>query len=125
MKELIFDFVNQYAVWGILIGVLLVVFALWRMQRQLKKLNRSLGAMTAKIQEYFTVIMEEEQEEPQLVSTKEAERSTPVPARERERNTYVPVRERERNAQIQPSPRKVQSPEEEAVLQAVLKEYFS
>ena len=65
MKELIFQFIDQYALWGLLIITLLAVFLLARIHRQLGRLNRSLGMVTGNIQEYFNVIMAEEPELPE------------------------------------------------------------
>lgn len=104
MKEQIFEFVNQYAVWGILIGVLMIVFVLWRMKRQLKKLNRSLSSIAEKIQEYLTAVMEEEPD------------SQPISIRENQNREPFLVREEGK--------REINS-EDEAVIHAVLKEYFS
>lgn len=106
MKEQIFQFVNEYAVWGILIAVLLTFFMLCRMNRQLKKLNRSLSGMAGKIQDYFTVIMEEEPLETPPAAAKEAEHTEDLPKRE--------IYERKNTRQ-----------EDEAVIHAVLKEYLS
>lgn len=84
MKELIFEFVNQYAMWGILIAACLAAVLQWRMQRQLKKLNRSLGAVTGKIQDYFSIIMEGEgQEEHSPVTSVGSERFTSASGSER------------------------------------------
>ena len=112
MKELIFEFVNQYAIWGILILAFATAFLLWRMHRQLKRLNRNLGMITGKIQEYFTVIMEENApEEPQRV--------TPAEVRREER--FLTQGERERLH----TEKKKQTPEEEAVFNSVMQEFFS
>ncbi len=114
MKDLIFGFVDQYAVWGILAFVLIATFLLWRMHRQVKRLNRNLGAITAKIQDYFNVILaEEESEEPQ-----------PLAARETPRRDWEVTKE-ERDFLL--SGKKVHSPsaEDEAVFNEVMQEYFS
>lgn len=111
MKEQIFQFVNQYAVWGILLAVLLAFFVLCRMHRQLKKLNRSLSAMTGKMQDYFTAIMEEEPLEPVSISTKEPE-STEEPF---QRRTAEETGLKQKSKRV----------EEEAIIHAVLKEYLS
>lgn len=105
MKEQIFEFVNQYATWGILVAGLLAVFMLCRMHGQLKKLNRSLNSMTGKIQEYFTAITEEPQPEPQPISTREEQRGQRFLVKEEGKKEI--------------------NSEDEAVIHAVLKEYFS
>lgn len=112
MKEFIFEFVNQYAIWGILILVFAAAFLLWRMHRQLKRLNRNLGMITGKIQEYFTVILEE-------AAPEETQRITPGEVRREER--FLAQGERERLH----TERKKQSPEEEAVFHSVMQEFFS
>ena len=110
MREQIFEFVNQYAVWGILLTGLLMLFVLFGVHRQLKKLNRSLSAMTRKLQEYFTAIVEEEQPEEQPISTREKENTEDVHIKKEERV----------NAKAN-----VKKMEDEAVIHAVLKEYLS
>lgn len=105
MKELIYEFVNQYAVWGILILTGTAAFLLGRMQRQLKKLNRNLGMITGGMQEYFQVIMDEEkQEEEQYPEEREIRKESRFPAQEE---------------------RKKADPEEEAVFNSVIQEFFS
>lgn len=111
MKEVIFEFVNQYAVWGILIVVCLAVFMMWRMHRQLKRLNRSLGTMTGKIQEYLKAVMEEEPKEDQMTEPERVWREEP----------FITKEEREFLA----AGKREHSPEDEAVIHAVLQEYFS
>ena len=112
MKDLIFNFVNRYATWGILLVVLLAAFLLWRMHRQLKRLNRNLGAITGKIQEYFDVILEEEE-------SKELE-SVPA-ARSRKEDWEVTDEER----RLLLTRKNVRNPEDEEVFNAVMQEYFS
>ena len=112
MKELIWEFVNQYAIWGILIFTFAAVFLLWRMQRQLKRLNRNLGMVTGKVQEYFSVVMEEAiQEEAQPIKTREVKRE----------DRFFTNAERERMY----TERKKQNPEDEAVFNSVIEEFFS
>lgn len=107
MKELILEFLKEYAALGTVIITLLAVFVLWRMQRQLKRLNRNLAMITNKVQEYFDVIMSEEEAE-----------ETRVPDRREER--YLTREEKE---MLLSRPRE-KNPEDEAVFNAVLQEYF-
>ena len=112
MKELIFEFVNQYAVWGILLLVSAATFLLWRMHRQLKRLNRNLGMITGTIQEYFAVIMEEEAKED----------LQPIPPRQiRREDRFLTSEEIER----QLSEKKKKKSEEEEVFNSVIQEFFS
>lgn len=111
MKDLVFNFVNQYAVWGIFLVVFLAAFLLWRMHRQLKRLNRNLAMITGKIQEYFDVIMEDE----------EQGEVRPL-AREMRREDWEVTKE-ERDFLL--SRKKEHSPEDEEVFNAVMQEYFS
>ncbi len=87
MKELIFDFVTKYAVWGILFFTGAAVFLLWRLLRQQKRLNKSLAMITGNIQAYFDVILAEEEPEPELAVYQER-------GREKAPGTY-PERTRE------------------------------
>ena len=114
MKDLIFEFADQYAVLGILAVVLLAVFLLWRMHRQVKKLNRNLGMITGKIQEYFNVIMEDE--EPEGVQD--------APARDTRRSDWEVTKE-ERDFLLSGRKEQHPDPEDEAVFNAVMQEYFS
>lgn len=110
MKELIFQFIDQYALWGLLIITLLAVFLLARIHRQLGRLNRSLGMVTGNIQEYFNVIMAEEPELPE------------EPVKEMRRGErFLTNEERE----ILTSRRREQSPEDEEVFNSVMQEFFS
>lgn len=112
MKELIFEFVDQYAVWGILILAFTAAFLLWRMHRQLKRLNRNMGKIAGSIQEYFTVIMEENvPEEPQRITAGEGGRE----------DRFLTYEERERRL----AERKKQNAEEEEVFSSVIQEFFS
>ena len=112
MKELIFELVDRYAVWGILILAFAAAFLLWRMHRQLKRLNRSVGMIAGRIQEYFTAVMEGNvQEEPKQIAAGEAGR----------RDRFLTYEERER---IQ-TEKKKQNSEEEAVFNSVIQEFFS
>lgn len=108
MKELIFHFVNQYALWGILIFTGISMLLLWRVLSQQKRLNRSLGLIVGNIQAYFDVILKEEPEELPVREVRREERF--LTGEERE-----PVRMRGRE----------QTPEEEEVFQAVMQEFFS
>lgn len=112
MREIIFEFVNQYAVWGILFITIVVAFLLWRMQQQLKRLNRSLTAVTGNIQEYFNVIMEDE-------PVGDLQR-TPTDGNWREER-FLTNEERE----ILQARRREASPEEEEVFHTMMEEYFS
>lgn len=112
MEERIFEFVSQYVTWGILILVFTAAFILWRMHRQLKRLNRNFGMITGKIQEYLTVIMEENE-------SQEPERTIPAAAGREER--FLAQGEQERLH----TEKKKQTPEEEAVFNSVMQEFFS
>ena len=131
MKELIFDFVTQYAVWGILIFTAAAVFLLWRVLRQQKRLNKSLAMITGNIQAYFDVIMtEEEPEEPEAAPLVRQPREEPffadsdrgVSRRERQRQETFSAGE-ERSMPMTKKPRP--DGEEEDVLNAVFQEFFS
>lgn len=111
MKDLIFAFVNQYAVWGILLAVLLAAFLQWRMHRQIKRLNRNFGVIAGKMQEYFNVIMEEEEPKEMYRPTEDTHR----------RDWEITKEERE----FLLSGKKKPDPEDEAVFNAVMQEYFS
>ncbi len=112
MKESIFAFVNQYAVWGILLVTLAAALLLWRMHRQMKRLNKNLGTITAGISQYLNVIMEEDDEE-ELLSSR---------AREYRRDERF-YGENAREAR--PVRRREQDSEDEAVFNEVIQEYFS
>ncbi len=113
MREIIFEFVNQYAVWGILVATIIATLLLWRGNKQIKRLNRSLSGITENIQDYLNVVMEEEAEE-----IFEPERVTRI----RREDRFLTEEERE----ILLSRKKEQNVEEnEAVFQAVMQEYFS
>ncbi len=129
MKDLIFQFIDQYVLWGLLIITLLAVFLLTRIHRQLGRLNRSLGMVTGNIQEYFNVIMAEEPELPEE-PVKEPWR---VPVQSRESGQMkAPDREMRRGErfltneerEILTSRRREQSPEDEEVFNSVMQEFF-
>ena len=131
MKELIFDFVTQYAVWGILFFTAAAVFLLWRVLRQQKRLNKSLAMITGNIQAYFDVIMtEEETEEPEAAPLARQQREETffadgersVPRREGQRQETFSVGE-ERGIPLAKTSRP--GAEEEEVLNAVFQEFFS
>lgn len=110
MKENIFEFVNQYAVWGILILTFVGTFLLWRMQRQMKKLNGNLGMITKSVQGYFTVIMDENAKEDGRIENRQ----------DRREDSFPDYEERER----QMAEKKKQTSEEEAVFNSVFQEFF-
>lgn len=140
MRELIFQFIHQYALWGLLLIAILTVFLLTRIHSQLKRLNRSLGTVTGNIQEYFRVIMAEEpEEEAAQKETDERQRKTEsawearwasasrdgqraaAPNREMKRGErFLADEERE----ILMSRRREQSSDEEEVFNSVLQEFF-
>lgn len=112
MREIIFEIVNEYAVWGILLLAFVSVIILVRMNGQLRRLNRSLASVTGNVQEYFNVIMTEEPgEEPQPKATRESWKE----------ERFLTKEERE----MLLSHKKETTPEDEAVFQAVMQEYFS
>lgn len=127
MKEMIFQFIDQYALWGLLILTVLTVFLLTRIHSQLKRLNRSLGMVTGNIQEYFRVIMAEEDEE-EKTSTDSKWASAPrdnqrmaTPNREMKRGErFLADGERE----ILVARRREQEPDDEEVFNSVLQEFF-
>lgn len=104
MNQEIIIFIQQYVEWGIFSLGCIAVVTLWRMNGYLKKLNRLLAGMSGKIHDYFTAITEEENDPP--ASTNEKQQYHTVQRDENSKN-------------------KGNSKEEEAVIQAVLKEYFS
>ena len=108
MTDQVIIFIQQYVEWGIFSIGCIAVLTLWRMSGHLKKLNRELSGMSGKMHEYFSVIMEEEDEE--LVSAKEKSDFKFVPKEEKEIHNF-------RN--------KEKAKEEDAVIQSVLQEYFS
>ena len=104
MNQQIIIFIQKYVEWGMFSLGCIAVVTLWRMNGYLKKLNRLLSGMSGKIHDYFTAITEEDDELP--ASTNEKPQYQSVPKEENLKN-------------------KGNSKEEEAVIQAVLKEYFS
>ena len=127
MKEMIFQFIDQYALWGLLILTVLTVFLLTRLHSQLKRLNRSLGMVTGNIQEYFRVIMaEEDEEEKTSTDSKWASASgdnqrMATPNREMKRGErFLADGERE----ILVARRREQEPDDEEVFNSVLQEFF-
>lgn len=150
MKEMIFQFIDQYALWGLLILTILTAFLLTRIHSQLKRLNRSLGMVTGNIQDYFRVIMAEDAEEEKTSTDSEWENSKEkVSDRERPYDTE-PAREAKwassRDGQRMPTPnremkrgerfladgereilasrRREQEPDDEEVFNSVLQEFF-
>lgn len=135
MRDMIFAFIHQYAEWGILVIAILALVVLHCMYRQIKKLNRSLGLVTAKVQQYFDIIMgeeeEAEEEEGRAVHMQEqTARYTP-----REEDFRLTRGEREmllsdysertaRTERVERMDRK-KTKDQEEVLDAVLQEYFS
>jgi len=116
MREIIFEFVNQYAMWGILIVAFFSAIILIRMSVQLKRLNRNLSSVTGKVQEYFNAIMAEEPkseplEEPRRMSARENWREEKFLTKE-ERDMLL-------------GRKNETTPEDEEVFQAVLQEYFT
>lgn len=136
MRDVIFAFIHQYAVWGILLTTFLAAIVLHCVYRQMRKLNRNLSMVTAKVQQYFDIIMKEEEEE-DLYRRRE-EYTEEEPSRRREIHTEEEqerrYRPREEDFQLtrgeremllsDRSDRKKQKRQEE-VLDAVLQEYFS
>lgn len=110
MKALMLQILQDYAILGIIILALIGIFILARMHRQLKKLNRNLGMITKNIQQYFEVIMVEEEEE----TAEEAVRTS------RREEMYLTGEERERRL----SRTKTEQGEEDAVFNSVMQEYF-
>ncbi len=95
---------------AIVFAGMLLLLLLAGILRQIKKLNKSLGNITGKIQAYFDVILREEEEyeeeikpgpEPVQVHTKEQERTKMSEEQEKKRR------------------------EDEKLFNAVLQEYFS
>lgn len=131
MRDMIFAFIHQYAVWGILIAVVLALVVLHCMYRQIRKLNRSLGLVTAKVQQYFDIIMRDEEEEDEQSRRREVHREEEPPGRytPREEDFRLTRGEREmllsdRTDRMDHMDRKKNKNQEE-VLDAVLQEYFS
>lgn len=130
MKEQIIYFVDQYAVWGILIFTVMAVLLLWRLLRQQKRLNRSLGTITERIQAYFDVILTEE--EPEEISEREIRQDHVSFARETRQGDVFPTAEARREErfltreerELLEMRRKEQVPDEE-VFNTVLQEFFS
>lgn len=122
MKEMIFQFIDQYAPWGLLILTILTVFLLTRIHSQLKRLNRSLGMVTGNIQDYFRVIMAEDAEEEKTSTDSRWENSREkVSNREMKRGErFLADGERE----ILASRRREQEPDDEEVFNSVLQEFF-
>lgn len=122
MKEMIFQFIDQYAPWGLLILTILTVFLLTRIHSQLKRLNRSLGMVTGNIQDYFRVIMAEDAEEEKTSTDSRWENSREkVSNREMKRGErFLADGERE----ILAARRREQEPDDEEVFNSVLQEFF-
>lgn len=120
MKELIFQFVDQYVLWGLLVIAVLTVFFLTRIHSQLKRLNRSLGMVTGNIQEYFRVIMAEDTEA-EAPRQEDGEHWREDGFGRENRNGRKTEGERE----IPASRRREQTSEEEEVFNSVLQEFFS
>lgn len=142
MKDMIFAFIHQYAVWGILIAVVLALIVLHCTYRQMKKLNRNLGMVTAKVQQYFDIIMKDEDEEEEIERRAAYEEEAGARRRavhseeERERRSWP----REEDFQLTRGEREMllsdrgertsrndrkRNKNQEEVLDAVLQEYFS
>lgn len=142
MKELIFQFIDQYVLWGLLLIAVLAVFLLTRIHSQLKRLNRSLGMVTGNIQEYFRVIMAEDTEAEseweeagevrrgvdfrrENLNGRAADGETRYAAAS---NHEMKRKERflsEEEREIPASRRREQTSEEEEVFNSVLQEFFS
>ncbi len=91
----------------IVMGLLLMLF-LMGILRQIKRLNKSLGSITANMQAYFDVILQEEEPAPEApVKVQEATKSE---SGESEENLVE---------------QKLTKKEQEEVLNELLKEYFS
>ncbi len=91
----------------IVMGLLLMLF-LMGILRQIKRLNKSLGSITANMQAYFDVILQEEEPAPEEpVKVQEATKSE---SGESEENLVE---------------QKLTEQEQEEVFNAVLQEYFS
>ena len=113
MKEMIYTFAEQYAVWGILGMTVLAVLLLWRMLARLKQLNHSLKNIGEKVHNYLEAVLTEDTEETG---------SMQVPEKGRREERFLTGRERE----ILSSRRREQEDEEkEAIFQEVIQEYFS
>ena len=139
MRDMIFAFIHQYAVWGILAIAILGLFVLHGMYRQLRKLNRSLGLVTAKVQQYFDIIMGEEEEDEEPADRRAVHmQEQPVHYTPREEDFRLTRGEREmlladhseRTSRTEHTDRvdrmdRKKTREQEEVLDAVLQEYFS
>ena len=151
MKEMIFQFIDQYAPWGLLILTILTVFLLTRIHSQLKRLNRSLGMVTRNIQDYFRVIMAEEVGEEETSTASGWENSKEKVSDRKDQYDAEPVQEARwaassRDGQRMPAPnremkrgerfladgereilasrRREQEPDDEEVFNSVLQEFF-
>lgn len=139
MRDMIFAFIHQYAVWGILLAAILGLVVLHCMYRQIRKLNRSLGLVTAKVQQYFDIILREEEEEEEPAEREAVHiKEQPVHYTPREEDFRLTRGEREmllsdrndrtaRPARAERTDRtdRKKSKDQEEVLEAVLQEYFS
>lgn len=108
----ILEFVHQYVTWGIFLAAFFAMFTLFRMQRQIKQMNRSLKTVTGSVKEYLQVVLDQDD-----VQNEPDRQALPKP-REEDRC----LREQ---AQDKPLSKRKHSQEEEQVFESVLQEYFS
>lgn len=117
MRDMVIAFIHQYAVWGILFTAILALIVQHCMYWQIRRLNRSLSLVTEKVQQYFDIIMKEEEEEERDMM--------PMPRQDR------PYKPREEDFQLTKGEREMllsdrkRDKKHAEALDAVLQEYFS
>jgi uncharacterized membrane protein YhiD involved in acid resistance len=110
MLENLLQILQDNAIWVVAFLILVTVIILARMHRQVKRLNKNLGLITQNIQEYFDVIMMEEEESQSQIRTRKRE------------DIFLTKEERDMLLSNDP---KVRDPkQDEEVFNAVMQEYF-
>ena len=133
MRDMIFAFIHQYALWGILVVAFAALIVLHCMYRQMRKLNRSLGMVTAKVQQYFDVILKEDEEEEEPAGRAAVHSEGEPERRYRPRGEDFQLTRGEREMLLSDRAERggrnrtdrKKSKNQEEVLDAVLQEYFS
>lgn len=115
MREIIMQYIQNYQIIAIAVISLLALIVLLRMQSQLKRMNRNFTIITCKMQEYFDVILQEEEEGLTESRVQYEQRSIP-------QEIYLSKQEKD---MILSKPANKVKKEDEAVFNTVLQEYFS